>query len=226
MAIPDVPGFSLSQVKTEVNSGAAHPYGLSNAFTDAISAKFDATYSGAKDRLSNFRNYGAVTITEVYIIGLIELNGGTQYVWSNPGTTLIGAGAQSDSDGVSNTAAIVAGVAISSAKLCNDYTDGTYSDWYKPAINELQKLYDNRIAVNIGLNAQGGDILLLTIQGNYFSSTEVNSTTAKRMLFLDASITTPSKSSTGEVRAVRKASPTGAHSIGDFFQGGIIYDLK
>jgi len=60
MAVPDTNTFSLDDVVTEVNPTTDD---LTDCFADATSASFDSTYSGNKDRLSNFRNYGASTLT-------------------------------------------------------------------------------------------------------------------------------------------------------------------
>jgi hypothetical protein len=61
MAIPDQPNFALSDVLVEVGEPAASS--LSNAFLNAVAGKFDATYVGSKDRLSNFRNYGSLEMS-------------------------------------------------------------------------------------------------------------------------------------------------------------------
>ena len=47
------------------------------------------------------------------------------------------------------------------AKLCADLTLGGYSDWYLPSRNELNKLYENRVAI-------GG----FAINGGYWSSSQ------------------------------------------------------
>lgn len=52
MSVPNTINFSLSDVLT-VTGGVK----LSDAFTVAVDTWFDPAYKGAKDRLSNFRNY-------------------------------------------------------------------------------------------------------------------------------------------------------------------------
>lgn len=90
-------------------------------------------------------------------------------------------GALSDTDGAANTATIVSALGSGNsyaAGLCADYevdgngntpcsTSTCYSDWYLPAINQLEVLYNNRDAV-------GG----FTPSGNYWSSTEESSSPA------------------------------------------------
>jgi len=55
MSIPNSPSFSLNDVRVELSG--SNPFSLSTAFGNATAAYFDGTYSGSKDRLSNFRNY-------------------------------------------------------------------------------------------------------------------------------------------------------------------------
>jgi prepilin-type N-terminal cleavage/methylation domain-containing protein len=55
--------------------------------------------------------------------------------WSEPWTTL-----GEDSCHEDNNGEVV-------ARLCNNYMSGGYSDWYLPAINELETLYVNRAAI-------------------------------------------------------------------------------
>lgn len=55
-SVPDTNTFSLGDVVTVVQPSAENS--LSACFNEADSGLFDATYSGSKDRLSNFRNYG------------------------------------------------------------------------------------------------------------------------------------------------------------------------
>lgn len=85
--------------------------------------------------------------------------------WGCSGTSI--SGAQSDTDGAANTAAIVAGCNDTpiAAKACNNYsvTSGgmTYDNWYLPAKNELAVLYTKRTQSNINITS-----------GFYWSSTE------------------------------------------------------
>ncbi|WP_375587725.1 BACON domain-containing protein [Flagellimonas aurea] len=57
MAVPDTNTFSLNDVRVELGLGSTAS--LSACFNAAVETKFDDDYKGAKDRLSNFRNYGA-----------------------------------------------------------------------------------------------------------------------------------------------------------------------
>ena len=68
----------------------------------------------------------------------------------------IGTGNQNTFDII--TECTTAGIA---AKLCADLTSGGYSDWYLPSKDELNKLYENRVAI-------GGFV----VNGGYWSSTQ------------------------------------------------------
>ena len=64
MAVPDTTTFTLQDVVTEVNPTTDD---LVDCFADAVASKFDSNYSGSKNSLLNFRNYGAVTITTFHL---------------------------------------------------------------------------------------------------------------------------------------------------------------
>lgn len=58
MSVPNTNTFSLSDVKTELESnGASTTTNLVDAFHHANSWGFDPTYLGEGDNLLNFRNY-------------------------------------------------------------------------------------------------------------------------------------------------------------------------
>lgn len=73
MPVPNTNTFTLQDVCTEMGlafDGAT----LSQCFANANAAGFDATYSGAKDRLSNFRNYDH-NPTDAYSLGYSSVDG-------------------------------------------------------------------------------------------------------------------------------------------------------
>ena len=55
MGVPNTSTFSLQDVVNEVNPTTDD---LVDCFADAIAGNFDSTYSGSKNQLLNFRNYG------------------------------------------------------------------------------------------------------------------------------------------------------------------------
>ena len=77
------------------------------------------------------------------------------------------------------------------ARICNDLVQNGYDDWYLPSIDELNKLYLNRIAI-------GGFVL----SSNYWSSSEFDANTAYVQNF-GGFIGTTNKSNFNLVRAVR-----------------------
>tara|TARA_R110001632_G_scaffold187967_1_gene308429 strand:- start:186 stop:584 length:399 start_codon:yes stop_codon:yes gene_type:complete len=65
MGVPNTSTFSLQDVVNEVNPTTDD---LVDCFADAVASKFDSTYSGSKNQLLNFRNYGGTLPVNGYII--------------------------------------------------------------------------------------------------------------------------------------------------------------
>jgi uncharacterized repeat protein (TIGR02543 family) len=88
--------------------------------------------------------------------------------WSNK--TNAASGATDWWAGQANTTAIIsqAGHTNSAAKACDIYSDGTYSDWYLPAFDQLYMMYYNLHANGLGNFRIAG----------HWSSTEGSATTA------------------------------------------------
>lgn len=115
--------------------------------------------------------------------------------------TAIGASARSVTNGSGNTDAIIAQSSQSAAKYCRDVTDGGKTDWYLPAIAELQTLLLRKFDVNTKLSTMAGADLFLPFN-NYWSSTEI---VANAVYAMDDLSTGPyGKASTLRVRAVRR----------------------
>ena len=132
------------------------------------------------------------------IASLVDISSG--YVWSND-TELIGTLAQSLIDGVPNTNAIITqpGHITSAAQLCKDYNGGGFTDWYLPALWELNKCYDAAFIVNTVLGVSDGFQF-----GYYWSSTEYDSKFSWGRDFDYASADESSKSQLSKVRAIRR----------------------
>jgi len=128
----------------------------------------------------------------------------TAQVWSNISTTLIGASAQSSWNGVNNSNAIVAqaGHSTSAALLCLNSTNGGYSDWYLPSIDELNLLWTNRFNVNKSLAALSG-ATELPILVYYWGSTESEPNYAWHYYFAYGSAYSGPKTEADYVRAIR-----------------------
>jgi hypothetical protein len=125
----------------------------------------------------------------------------TSASWSNVTGSLIGATAESPSNGMANTNAIIAqgGQTVSAALLCHNYNGGGYTDWYLPAIWELTQCYTAAGIVNRFLGDTNG--LHLAI---YWSSTETADGIAWNEPFNFGYAGTNGKSNTYSVRAVRR----------------------
>ena len=61
MAVPDTDTFTLQNVVDAVSPTTDD---LVDCFSDAVAADFDSTYSGSKNNLLNFRNYGMTGLNE------------------------------------------------------------------------------------------------------------------------------------------------------------------
>ncbi len=81
MAVPNTTTFTLQDVVDEVNPTTDD---LADCFADATSSSFDSNYSGDKNNLLNFRNYGGEqywdyaagtqsTITNICSLSLTEI---------------------------------------------------------------------------------------------------------------------------------------------------------
>ena len=88
------------------------------------------------------------------IAATADQNGGAAIAWSNIHNIAVGATAQGTAIGTgqANTTAIVAQrwpvtCTSGAAWLCNDLTEGGYSDWYLPSKGKLNKLYINQFAI-------------------------------------------------------------------------------
>jgi hypothetical protein len=94
-----------------------------------------------------------------------------------------------------DTAAILAGCATRpiAASACATYTGGGYNDWYLPSYDELNVLYNNRVALSIGNNF-------------YWNSSQVDANSAYYQYFGNGSRSNTFKDNDfggGQIRAIR-----------------------
>lgn len=129
-------------------------------------------------------------------------------IWSDI-SSLLGSPAQSDWNGQGNTNAIVAqSVSVSAADLCDSYTNpdygtGAYSDWYLPAIDDLNVLFNARRFVNKALESDGNETTKSITKSNYWSSSEVGSNFAWVYSFNTGNPNVNNKNINNFVRAIR-----------------------
>ena len=149
-----------------------------------------------------FHRYKESGQEKYLIVDIAELS--TSSVYSDI-TNSIGITGQSTWDGSSNTTAIVnqVGATSGAAILCNASTNGGQNDWYLPAIDELNLIFNNRFNVNKTLsNVPGATIIGFSV---YWSSVEVvtNSNLGRVLDFTSGNVSSSNKTSTYGVRAVR-----------------------
>jgi hypothetical protein len=123
---------------------------------------------------------------------------GNKSIWSNVQSSAIGSTAQSTWNGKSNTDAIIAQSShtSSAALLCKNYSGGGFSDWYLPAIDELNKLFNTRYEINKALGTNGIKL------DYYYSSTEVDGASAVAS-YAAGTVNPAIKSGSQNVRAIR-----------------------
>jgi len=144
-------------------------------------------------------------VKKALIASLTDLSTGLP--WSPVTNILIGPTAQSWSNGLGNTDAIIAqtgapATTAYAAGIARLYLGGGFTDWYLPAAWELNMCYNAATFVNRILGANG----FQTNNWNYWSSTEISSTTAWRATFKEGSGASSNKISgigITSIRAVR-----------------------
>jgi hypothetical protein len=123
--------------------------------------------------------------------------------WSNNTNYNIGVSAQSSWNGMSNSITIVSQNPSfnSASKLCLDYTNNGFDDWYLPSIDELSLLWQNKFNVNRSLSVLSSANSIG--QGYYWSSTEYSSSSAWLFYFNLGSANFSNKSGLYSTRAIR-----------------------
>jgi hypothetical protein len=141
-------------------------------------------------------------VNKALIASLTNLAANLQWTIAGFQTTLIGATAQSYSDGLSNTNAIIAQTLLPAttayaAGIARLFAGGGFSDWYLPSNWELNMCYNSAA---ITAKVTGVTPFLTT---NYWNSTESNASSGGVQVFSSGNITSFGKASGQNVRAVR-----------------------
>ena len=155
--------------------------------------------------------YGGGIVFYVYdngqhglIASLDDIDGGSGVQWGLSGTDV--PNCESAWDGAANTAAIIAagGTAGEPAGLCDNYTGGSFTDWYLPASWELNNLYNSAFVISKILESDAnGSTNGFQFYPYYWSSTEYNSDGAWFWYFSYGHSNHSDKNSPYRVRAVR-----------------------
>ena len=113
--------------------------------------------------------YYPKTIFNYLIMSLEDVSASSQY--SN--VTNVASSATSDFKGEANQTIIIgqSGHTTSATKLCDNYAGGGFTDWYLPSVFEMNQAFNAGSIVDTAL---GSDLL----RGKYWTSTEVDATTA------------------------------------------------
>jgi hypothetical protein len=147
----------------------------------------------------------AGTTQNYIVVDLNDLSSAAQYATLNVDILNV----ESTFDGETNTANLIAagagsGITAGTAvQLCDASANAGLTDWYLPAIDELNKLYNNRWEVSQGLISAGSTEIGLN---QYWSSTEDNGYSAWAFIFSDGYAYNSDKNFTYYVRAIRRFS--------------------
>jgi hypothetical protein len=142
------------------------------------------------------------------IASLTDLSSGIP--WTTPAfqNIEIGSTAQSPTNGLANTNAIVAQAGVGTtyaAGLCKAYNAGGFNDWYLPAAWELNQCYNAAMIVNELLGIANGFKFSNSTFSVYWSSTEGGSSGAWIQTFSDGYTNIGNKNASNfAVRAVRR----------------------
>lgn len=136
------------------------------------------------------------------ICSVSDLAGGAFLLWWNGDFITIGTTATAVGTGQANTTAIInaQGAGNYAATVCDNYTVGSYSDWFLPSKDELNEMYINKATIDSAAIANGGS----SVSNKYFwSSSEYSWYSAWKHYFPDNNQANNVKSSGAKIRAVR-----------------------
>ncbi len=231
--IPDVSGFLTSYAETDPVYGASIASGISGADTTNWNNKQDRLTAGTNINIvdnvvsaagslttysvGDFAQGGIVfwvdeTGQHGLVAAKVDQDSGNGIRWDHGlynETDAMGDGVYS---GEMNTLLIIANLGVFEGMNSNFYAAGicakykvtesgvTYGDWYLPSIHEVDLMYQNKATIDATAVANGGSAFTNTA---YWSSTEIDSMSARIRYFNDGSPGLEIKSATKRVRAIR-----------------------
>jgi len=145
-------------------------------------------------------------VNKALVASLTNLGIGLPWTVPAQQTTAVGATGQSLFDGLTNTNAIIAQTGASAttfyaAGIARLFAGGGFSDWYLPALWELNMCYNSAAIVNKVLGTTNG---FSSMFNQYWTSTEFNASNGYAITFLNGGQNGIAKNSGGvNVRAVR-----------------------
>ena len=143
-------------------------------------------------------------VNKALVASLTNLSTSLSWTVTAQQAVLIGATAQSLFDGLTNTNAIIAQTGASAttayaAGISRLFAGGGFSDWYLPALWELNMIYNSAAIVSKVLGSVNG-----ILNGfNYWSSTELSATNSWNLTSTDGAQVSNSKANNRAIRAVR-----------------------
>lgn len=151
---------------------------------------------------SAFGTPTAGTVQNYLVLDTNDLS--SKSVWSDIDNLSSGALSTWNGQINTNTISTQPGATTGAAFLCADSINNGKTDWYLPAIDELNKVLDNRWEIAQGITAASGTQLPF---GTYWSSTETNFNNAWSFSFRDGTAYSgDTKDNTIYVRAMRRFS--------------------
>jgi len=160
-----------------------------------IANRWLSTSAGGSPTLGTFQNYLVVDTQDLPAV-----------IWATSNANILNV--ESTWNGLTNTgniydAGIEGGFGTPAATSCYNSSNNGKTDWYLPAIDELNKVWDNRWEIAQGLEIANGNQLIFI---GYWSSTEFDSNIAWLFDFNTGVTNGDNKSNAAYVRAVRQFS--------------------
>lgn len=195
-------------VRAYATSAAGTAYGNQVSFTTRDLMAGD-TYQGGK--IAHIYQFGDTPylagVTDGFIVTASDISSGAQWgcYGSGYGATNMAVGYGEEMSNLILSNCPTSGIA---ARVCTESTSGGYDDWYLPNAGEMNRIYNNRVALGMSGNY------------NYWTSNEVSGSETTNAYYWNMNNSlwsSTAKTSSLLVRGIRNML-----RIGDIWQGGII----